>query len=126
PDGRYIIYASRKEKGAQRALSTNTDLYRVDLIAHQVKNLTEGNFGYDRNPEVSPDGKLLAYTSMQGKGNEADKNRLMVLDLETGENKRDLTAQFEEGVASTPVWAKDGKGLYVPVHQKGTEQIFYF
>jgi dipeptidyl aminopeptidase/acylaminoacyl peptidase len=49
----------------------------------------------------------------------------MVLDLTTGD-KKDLTASFDEGIAGTPVREPTGKGVYVPVHQKGTEQILYF
>ncbi len=124
-DGRFVYYACRKERGAARATSTNTDIYQIDLQARATRNLTEGNPGYDRNPAPSADGKRLAYTSMAGAGNEADKARLLVLDLATGQRK-DLTANFDEGLAGTPVWAADGKGLYAPVHQRGTEQIFYF
>lgn len=126
PDGRYVFYASRKERGANRALTTNTDIYRVDLFARRTMNITEGNLGYDRAPALSPDGKLIAWTSMREAGNEADKARLMVMEAGTGYNKIDLTAKFDEGLAGTPVWAPDGKGIYAPVHQKGTEQIFYF
>ena len=126
PDGKYVVYACRKERGARKALSTNTDLYKVDLETRKTINITEGNLGYDRIPAVSPDGKLIAWSSMVQAGNEADKPRLMVMEVATGYTKRDLTANFDEGVAGAPIWTPDGKALFVPVHHKGTEQIFYF
>ena len=126
PDGNYIIYACRKERGARKALSTNTDLYKVDLATGKTTNLTEGMLGYDRVPAISPDGKRVAFSSMAMPGNEADKPRLLVMELGNLSKKVDVTADFDEGVAGSPIWDAAGKGLYVPVHQKGTEQIFYF
>lgn len=41
--------------------------------------------GYDTNPQYSPDGKSIAWQSMERDGYEADQNRLFVMNLETGE-----------------------------------------
>jgi len=76
PDGKKILYASRKLTGRDYAYSTNTDIYLFDLETKSHKNLTEGMPGYDTDPLFSPDGKHIAWLSMERAGFEADKHRL--------------------------------------------------
>ena len=80
-----IAYTSRKKTGKEYAISTNSDIYVYDLNTKQTTNITEENKGYDTNPTYSPDGKSIAWLSMERDGYEADQNRLMVMNLETGE-----------------------------------------
>jgi dipeptidyl aminopeptidase/acylaminoacyl peptidase len=61
------------------------------------------NVGYDQNPQFSPDGKYIAWTSMQRNGYEADRNRLCVYNLTTGEKKY-VTEQFDSNVDAF-VWS---------------------
>ncbi len=110
PDGTKILYASRKLTGRDYAYSTNTDIYLYDIGNKSHLNLTEGMMGYDTDPLFSPDGKHIAWLSMERPGFEADKHRLFVMNLETGE-KRDLTRNFKYN-AESPVWLPDGSGLY--------------
>lgn len=110
PDGKKILYASRKLTGRDYAYSTNTDIYLFDLETKSHKNLTEGMPGYDTDPLFSPDGKHIAWLSMERAGFEADKHRLFIMNLETGE-KRDLTRNFKYN-ADSPTWLNDGSGLY--------------
>lgn len=67
--------------------STNTDLYLYDLNSGKTTNLTEGMMGYDQNQVISPNGELMAWESMERDGYEADKIRLFVMNLKTGEKK---------------------------------------
>lgn len=110
PDGKKILYASRKLTGREYAYSTNTDIYLFDIETKSHTNLTEGMLGYDTDPQFSPDGKHIAWLSMERAGFEADKHRLFIMNLETGE-KRDLTRNFEYN-ADSPTWLNDGSGLY--------------
>ena len=79
PDGKTIAYACRKVVGKEYAFSTNTDIYLYDLQSGAVKNITEGNMGYDTDPRFSPDGKYIAWVSMERGGFEADKQRLFIM-----------------------------------------------
>ena len=59
---------------------------------------------YDTNPTYSPDGKSIAWLSMERDGYEADQNRLMVMNLETGE-KTFVSKDFDSNVDYfTGVW----------------------
>ena len=82
-----VAYTCRKKTGLAYAISTNSDIYVYDLNTKQTVNITEENKGYDTNPQYSPDGKYIAWQSMERDGYEADQNRLMVMNLETGEKR---------------------------------------
>lgn len=120
-DGQSVIYTSRKKHGLAYMLTTNTDLYRYDLKSGKTTNLTEGMMGYDQNPRLSPDGTLLAWESMERDGYEADKNRLFIMNLATGE-KKDYTRDFDFHVAG-PVWA-DNNTIYFVADHYATSEIF--
>ena len=94
PDGKTIAYTSRKKTGKEYAVSTNSDIYFYDIESGQTRNMTEGMMGYDVNPLFSTDGTKMAWLSMERDGYEADKNRLFVMDLATGE-KTYVTAAFD-------------------------------
>jgi len=110
PDGTKILYASRKLTGVKYAFSTNTDIYLYDIAAKTHENLTEGMMGYDTDPLFSPDGKSLAWVSMERDGYEADKKRLFIMNLESRE-KTELTTDYLYNI-ETITWMADGSGLY--------------
>lgn len=122
PDGRQVVYTSKKRSGAAAAVSTNSDLYLADLAGGTVRNLTEGMAGYDLEPVFSPDGQRLAWTSMARDGFEADRNRLFVLDLASGE-KTEISAGWEQD-ASHPRWSPDGKSIWFLSGVRATVQLF--
>lgn len=122
PDGKYIAYTSKKLRGKDYAVSTNSDIYLYSLETGVTENLTEGMPGYDRNPVFSPDGKKLLWTSMATPGYEADKDRLFILDLAT-RRKTYLTENFDQSV-SNMVWSRDGSKIYFISGIKATFQVY--
>ena len=134
PDGRYIAYACKKLEGKQYAFSTNTCIYLYCPLTGETTQVTSEG-GYDTHPVWSPDGRRLAWLSMERDGYEADKVRLMVaqvMPVPEGEGQsdnpqvrgiRDLTASFKYN-ADAPVWAEDGKSIYFSALAEGVEGIF--
>ncbi len=122
PDGRFIVYTCRKLKGTDESLSTNADLYLYELASGRTLNITEGMPGYDVDPIFSPDGRYLAWTSMETASYEADRTRLMVLDTRTN-NRWELTEGWKYE-ANHPQWAADGKSLYFLSSNDFTYQIY--
>lgn len=110
PDGNYIAYSCRKLVGKQYAFSTNTDIYLYNVETGEEENLTEGMAGYDTDPRFSPDGKKIAWISMERNGYESDKKRLFVIDLATKE-KKELTSDYKYNV-ETITWAPDSDKIY--------------
>jgi len=121
-DSKTIAYTSRKKTGKAYALSTNSDIYLYTVETKQTKNMTEDNKGYDINPCFSPDGKQIAWLSMERDGYESDKNRLFVQNLETGK-KIYLTADFDYN-ADNFCWNPSSSSLYMVACVKGTTQLF--
>ena len=74
------------------------------------ENIEANNPGYDLNPKFSPDGRYVAWLSMARDGYEADRQRLCVYDLQTGE-KRYVTESFDSNVDDF-VWGADNHTLY--------------
>ena len=117
-----VAYTSRKKVGKDYALSTNSDIYVYDINTKETTNLTEGMMGYDTNPQYSPDGKHIAWLSMERDGYESDQNRLMVMDLETGE-KRFVSKDFDSSVNEF-CWGPDSNTLYFTGVWHGEIQIY--
>ena len=117
-----VAYTSRKKVGKDYALSTNSDIYLYDINTKETQNLTEGIMGYDTNPQYSPDGKHIAWLSMERDGYESDQNRLMVMNLETGE-KRFVSKDFDSSVNEF-CWGPDSNTLYFTGVWHGEIQIY--
>ena len=78
--------------------------------------------GYDTNPSFSPDGRYLAWQSMERDGYESDVNRLLVMDLKTGSIKqlaKDINAPVDAFA-----WAADGKQIYFISTWHGTTHVY--
>ena len=111
PDSKTIAYTCRKKTGLEYSISTDSDIYLYNIGTRETKNLCKpadyvapkvdptttlatqavnapenlkNNVGYDQNPQFSPDGKQIAWLSMERDGYEADLNRLCICNLETG------------------------------------------
>jgi len=119
PDGKSILYVSKKKQGTQYATSTNTDIYQYNLETKTTKNLTEKNLGYDTNPIFSPKGELT-WLQMKRDGFEADKNDLIVRFKGIDFN---LTANWDGSVDSF-LWSTDSKKIYFTAAIDGTKQLF--
>lgn len=117
-----ILYCCRKKVGKEYATSTNTDIYKYELATGNTYNLTEGMMGYDLNIAVSPAHNKIAWESMEREGYEADKQRLFVMDLSTGE-KTDYSVGFDQNATSL-TWAEDGNTIYFISDQNATDQIY--
>lgn len=122
PDSKMIAYSCRKLAGKRYAFSTNTDIYLYDVETGTSHNVSEGMMGYDTEPVWSPDGKSLAWLSMERDGYEADKVRLMVMDAATRQ-VRELTGTFKYN-ASSPVWSKDSQTIYFASLAEGVQGLF--
>lgn len=137
PDGQTIAYTCRKKVGKAYAISTDSDIFLYDVrqkktvanlcksadyvapevdatrsLQAQSVNQPKGdqNMGYDQNPQFSPNGKYIAWTSMERDGYESDRTRLCVYELATG-RKIYVTEKFESGVNEF-CWTKNSDRLF--------------
>jgi dipeptidyl aminopeptidase/acylaminoacyl peptidase len=124
PDSKTIAYTSKKLTGKAATLSTNSDIYLYDLESGQTSNLTEGMMGFDVAPLFSPDGKYIAWESMERDGFESDQNRLFIVNTQTWE-KVYASKNFDQNVGSL-YWAGDSKSLFFTSDWHGTFQIYQY
>lgn len=121
PDGQEIAFTMKNVENW--AESTNSDVFLIAADGSgEMKNISENGEGYDNNPTYSPDGKWIAYNSMQRPGFESDRNRIILLDRSSGAS-RELTVGLDQN-ANHPVWTPDSKALVFESERKGTNQLF--
>ena len=127
PNNEELAYTCRKKTGLDYAVSTNSDIYlcNVERLMNEgvtdERNITEANKGYDTNPAYSPNGEWIAWLSMERDGYESDENRLMVMNLKTGE-KRFISHYLDTNVDEF-VWYNDSVLLGTAVIQ-GTVHVW--
>lgn len=119
PDGSKILYVSKKLRGTNYMLSTNTDIYSYDLASGETSNLTASNPGYDTHPAFSSSGQL-AWLQMKRDGYEADKNDLIIM---LHNRPINLTKDWD-GTVSSFLWDESGTKIYFIAPTQGTYQLF--
>ncbi len=120
PNGKEVVYCTKKKFGTAYAISTNTDLYSYNIEKRTTRNLTEGMLGYDVNPAFSKTGNL-AWLSMKRDGYESDKQDIIVGD---GFTKINLTQQNDAIHVESFKWSDDGKKIFFIAPVNGTLQLF--
>jgi dipeptidyl aminopeptidase/acylaminoacyl peptidase len=122
PDGQSIVFSLRVA-GKSESWSTNFDIYQVPAAGGQApRNLTPENPAWDAKPIYSPDGRTLAYVAMARPGFEADRFRLVLMDVASGK-KRTLADNWDRSVEDFR-WRPDGKALLVNAQDMGQHRLF--
>ena len=122
PDGKLVAYTCKKKVGKEYAFSTNSEIYLYSIQEKTTVNFSEGQMGYDKSPAFSPDGKYLAWESMERDGYEADKSRLFIGELASGV-KKDYSAQFDQN-SNHLSWSADSKSVYFISDIHATDEIY--
>jgi dipeptidyl aminopeptidase/acylaminoacyl peptidase len=122
PDGKTLYFALR-EAGRSEAWSTNLDIFSAPADGSAApKNLTPDMDGQDSVPVVSPDGKKLAWLSMARPKFEADKQRVMILELSSGKTQY-VTQNWDRSVSAMD-FTPDGKSLIAVAQNVGKTNLF--
>ncbi len=121
PDGKEIAYTLKDVPNW--AESTNSDVFVVNVEGEpQPVLVSPGMPGYDNDPVYSPDGKYLAFHSMERAGFESDRNRIMVVDRSSG-RMVEVTRGLDQ-TAHGATWTPDSKALIFRSEYRGTDQLF--
>jgi dipeptidyl aminopeptidase/acylaminoacyl peptidase len=120
PDGKEMALTLKLVKNP--AESTDSGIYLVSTSGGPLKAITPGMPGYDMEPRYSPDGRYLAFHSMERASFESDRNRIMLYDRTTG-HMRELTSGLDQ-TAHNATWSHDSRQIYFTSETRGTTQAY--
>ncbi|MEE9431456.1 MAG: prolyl oligopeptidase family serine peptidase, partial [Melioribacteraceae bacterium] len=125
PDGKEVGFAMNTSDFL--ATSTNNDIFILSL--NDVKEGVQTpntkistSKGNDNQPVYSPDGKYIAFRSMERAGFEADKQRLMLYNRKL-KITTDISKDFDLSTGEI-VWSNDSKSIYFTAANKIYNSIY--
>ncbi len=120
PDGRQLAVTLKLVNNP--AESTDTSIYLVPVEGGTLQNIAPGRPGYDMEPSYSPDGRFIAFHSMERAGFEADRNRIMLYDRTQG-TLREVTRDLDQ-TTHHATWSGDSRKIYFHSETRGTTQVY--
>ncbi|GAA5895770.1 uncharacterized protein JCM6883_001616 [Sporobolomyces salmoneus] len=126
PLGSHLLIHS-KDPQVSPSWHTRTNLYLFSLSPRSSRDreptlLSIGTQGASSCPRFSPDGGKVSWLEMREDGYEADRNRVMIHDLESGETKG-VTEEWDSSPGSIE-WGRDGKSLLVTTEERGHVVVY--
>ncbi len=120
PDSKALVMAANRN--ADWELNPiNTEIYEFALDG-AVKALTSRK-GPDGAPDVSPDGKFIAYTGFDDRLHAYEVTKLYVMNRD-GSNARLITGSFDRDIGGLS-WAADGTGIYFTTADQGNTGLYF-
>ena len=120
-DGKELLFSSLRVKDAEYEWR-ETEIYAVNVASGAIRQITHRK-GPDFGPQMSPDGKLIAYSGYDWTDDTYITNHLYVMNAD-GSNPREIAVGLDrtpEGVT----WAQDNSGVYFSAQSEGRSD-FYF
>ena len=121
PDGKYLLMSANRHPDFESD-PLNTEVYEFAVADGSVKALTKRK-GPDNNPEVSPDGKKIAYVGFDDRYQGYQLRQLYVMNRD-GSNSELISGAFDNDVQS-PRWAPDGNGIYFTSAVHGNTGLYF-
>ncbi len=122
PDSRSVVISARRTADYEMNFM-ESELYEVAVADGALRQLTR-RAGPDQSPAVSPDGRLIASTGFDER-RQGYQNTLLYLMNRDGSGGRVLSTRLDASVSS-PVWAADGRGVYVMFDEQGNTKVALF
>lgn len=120
-DGSEILFSGLRTPEADYAYR-ESEIYAVNVKTNTVRQLTNRK-GEDYNPQISPDGKMVAYVGYDWTDDTYIDSKLYVMNLD-GSNAKVLSNDLDRS-PNNLFWASDNSGVYMTVSDKGTSNLYF-
>jgi acylaminoacyl-peptidase len=121
PDGKSLIVAMNGTVNFEYE-PLHTELFEISVADGSLKQLTHRK-GPNSSPDISPDGKLIAYVGFDDRYQGHQTTYLYVANRD-GSNPHPATPKLDRDAAS-PRWAADGKGVFFTYADQGDTKLAY-
>jgi dipeptidyl aminopeptidase/acylaminoacyl peptidase len=121
PDGKEILFTSNRVPDWDLAWR-ESDIYAVNVKDGSIRQLTKRS-GPDGSPQISSDGKWVAYTGYDMTDDTWVDSKLYLMGID-GSNPRVLTPNLDRSPGNL-TWAPDGSGIYFTTGDKGTRNVWF-
>ncbi len=118
-DGSSLIFSGNRNDDWELDYA-NSEIYSVSLRSGDVVALTDRK-GADADPVVSPDGRKIAYWSIEDKVQAYQVSKLYVMNID-GSSKRELLSELDRSVSNF-AWNKGSDGIYYQYDHFGDTKI---
>ncbi|GLX85155.1 acyl-peptide hydrolase [Thalassotalea loyana] len=120
-NGKQLIVSANTRNDADFDIF-NADILAIDVTTSKVTKLTDAS-GPEGSPNISPNGKKIAFTGFEDNGKSNQLNQLYIMNLD-GSNIKSLTPTLDRSVESID-WADNSKGLYFSYDDMGKKHVAY-
>jgi len=120
PNGQAIVFSGLRVPDWDW-LYQESEVYILSLKDGKITPLTDRK-GPDQNPEISQNGKMIAYTGFDKTDDTYNVPQLYVMDID-GKNKRSLTASLDRRPLSIQ-WASNNHDIFFVVQDRGTSNLY--
>jgi acylaminoacyl-peptidase len=121
PDGKNLLMSANRNEDFERE-PRDTNIYEFSVTAGTARALTTRK-GPDNSPQISPDGKLIAYVGFEDKYQGYQVSQLNLMNRD-GSNQRVLSSKWDRDVAALQ-WARDGSGIYFTSNDQGNTGLYF-
>ncbi len=120
PDSKQILFGSNRVADAEYQFR-ESDIYSVSVDTGAIKQLTTRK-GPDGSPQISPDGKRVAYVGYDQSRDTWQDSKLYVMNID-GTNHRMVSGEWDRSPQSV-MWKEDGTGLYFTAQDQGSQNLY--
>jgi acylaminoacyl-peptidase len=121
PDGKYLLMSVNRNEDFERQ-ARDTNIYEFSVTDGAARALTTRK-GPDNAPQVSPDGKLIAYVGFEDRYQGYQVSQLYLMNRD-GSNQRIISSKWDRDVTAVR-WARDGSGLYFASDDQGNTGLYF-
>ena len=118
-DGGTIIFSALRTPDWELA-GRESEIYRLDIASGQLTALTDRK-GPDAGPEVSPDGRSIAFIGFDDTPKAYEQSHIYVMPV-TGGPARRIAPGLDRDINQIE-WAPDGRGVIVGYEENGSVTI---